>query len=159
MSAAVVSASNVSVKLTADVAADQLAGTARHEITTSPAPGTNSGQINVAITRTLSVSSGAPQTIDLTAIPDMGGFVTNMTFLTHWLFENKSLVVGQDFTIGGGSNAIIGAQPDPVKPIGGWVGGARPDAGWTVDGTHKNILVSVAAGSNVPGKLTIYGRA
>jgi hypothetical protein len=157
MPIATVSNPNVSASLSADVAADQLAGTVRHAVADTPAAGTNAGEINVAVSRNVTVTSGANQTIDLTALPDAAGSNRTLVSMTHWAFENQSDIAGQIFTIGGGANPAI-ATGEVVNPSGGFVMKCDPLNGQTIDATHKNILISVAAGSNVPGVLTVWGR-
>jgi len=135
-----------------------LSGTVKHEKSVSVPVGTGAGKANIVVQRDVTVTSGAPLTIDLTSVADVSGTVQAFAVMTHWAVENLSNNVGEDFTAGGGANPVIAADPETIQAVGGHTYKACPGAGRPVAGGTKNFQLSVATGVNVPGRLTIIGR-
>lgn len=149
----------VSAQLSINVAAGPLSGTVRQ---TYGGPtltiGSTAGQINRKHSVDFAVTAGTPYTLDLTALTDLNGAAMSFSFWTHLLIENESTTTGQDMTVGGGTNGVFTADPVPIQANGGGRMWLNPNPGVTVDGTHKIIQITVAAGTAVAGKLTIFGR-
>jgi hypothetical protein len=76
------------------------------------------------------------------------------------LVENDSTVAGQDMTIGGGTHPISATDSGFAQANGGVHLMWNPNPGYAVTGgTADTVTIAVAAGTNVPGKITILGRS
>jgi hypothetical protein len=147
------------VQLSAVIASGRLSGTVLHQYNGPPiAFGTAVGQVNLCATVDFTVTSGTPYTLDLTALTDAGGSAITFGHLTHLQLENMSVTTGQDFTLGGGTNGVFTAAPNVIAANGGLWFLANPSPGVLVDSTHKIISISVAVGTGVSGRLTLFGR-
>ena len=149
------------LRLSAGFASGAVSGGANFRSEVPYVVGSSAGQVGFIIVVQLSVvAPGTPTVIDLTSVRDIGGnLVTTMGHLTHWALANQSNTTGEDMTAGGGSNPVIAAEAEVCPAKGGITGKAFPNPGKTVDGTHKNFQVAIAAGANVPGLLMLWGRA
>ncbi|HEX8323477.1 MAG TPA: hypothetical protein VF595_06135 [Tepidisphaeraceae bacterium] len=106
----------------------------------------------------LTIMSGVPTVIDLTALVNEENAAFGFTTIEALKITNLSKQPGEDVTVGGGTNPVIAAQ-QPLKAV------AR-DGGTTlylitpitVDGTHKLLQITAAAGTAVAAVLTILGR-
>jgi hypothetical protein len=159
--AAILSNPVVQAQIGADVVAGLLAGKANLAYR-SPAilVGTGAGKVDRIYVATLAVTTGAPQDIDLTAVVDPSGVSIAFAFVTHIVLWNLSTTAGQDFTLGGAaSNPIFAAIPTVARANGGIIMIGDPNPGITVDGTHKNLRVAVAAGTAVAASLLVMGRS
>lgn len=146
-------------RFSADILFAALAGTVSKSFDLSILFGTADGKINAIIARDLLLTSGAAQTIDLTTgALDPAGQAVAMDTYCGYLLINGSATPGEDVSVGGGSNAIFAAEPIPIQAASGFAYRLNPGVGTTVDGTHKNFKADIAAGTNVPVSLLIFGR-
>lgn len=146
-------------RVSSEFVAAAIRGTVAHESSKSITIGTADGGADVLVHRDVSVTNAAPLTIDLTAVQDVSGAVRAMVDFVGWKFENLSDTAGEDFTIGGGANPVIPADGEVVQAKGGRAEKFYPNLGRPVAGGTKNFLIAVAAGVNVPGRLTLVGRS
>jgi hypothetical protein len=128
-----------------------------HSAALTPAVGGSAGQVNKIYSAAFTVTTGTPLSIDLTALTDPLGAALNFTNVAAILISNDSVVAGQDFSVGGGTNGLFTAAPNIIAANGGMYLLANPNPGITVDGTHKIITITVAAGTGVGGKITVLG--
>jgi hypothetical protein len=113
-----------------------------HTNTSTPTVGASAGQVNRLYQAAFTVaSSGSPTSIAIEV-------------------SNDSITPGEDMTLFGGTNGLVAtgtlvlkAGTDPGAICHKW-----GSAGVTVDGTHKIVQITIAAGTNVTGKITILGR-
>lgn len=159
MPAILASILNVVASLKGGFRVGTVSGTANHEYTKEVAYAAVpvAGQVDVEVSTELLVTTGTPQVIDLTAVRDAGGVLVALGHLTHWLVTNESTTAGQDVSYGGGSNPVLPADTIVLPPTGGMRMGVHP-TGVVVDGTHKNFQVTVAAGTNIKVRVTLWGR-
>jgi len=76
------------------------------------------------------------------------------------LVENDSTTAGQDMTIGGGTHPVSATDSGTAQANGGVWLMWNPNPGYAVSaGSADTITVTVAAGTNVAGKITILGRS
>lgn len=130
-----------------------------HRIAKAPSIGTAAGNVNKLYVASLTVDTGTPVSLDLTALTDPLGGTINFAKVFSIMVENLSTTTGQDITIGGGANAVIAARADtPIGPNGCYDHIVRPNPGHTVDATHKVLTVAVAAGTGVGFVVSILGR-
>lgn len=85
-------------------------------------------------------ASGSPTSIDLTSLTDAYGVAISFTTVKHLLICNNDGT--NAVTVGGGTNGLFSALP---SLIGG--GAYNLTTNFTVDGTHKIILITPAAGT------------
>jgi len=115
------------------------------------------GQMNAAVAVDVQVVNNAtPYVIDLTNVRDLSGNTVIFAHLTQWVVQNLSATPGQDVTPGGGANPAIPA--DTAIPAGDFTAKSTNNPGTVVDPTHKNFQLAVAAGVNVPVRVTLWGR-
>lgn len=157
-----VTLSNPSIiaQIVADIVSGRLSGNVRHAYSGPTLTiGSGAGQIQKIVTVDFTVSAGTPLDYDLTAIDDPGGSAISFSFLTHLMIENLSTTAGQDMSLGAGANPVYAtADAGVIQANGGVSFKATPNPGVTIDATHKTIRITVAAGTNVQGRLTLIGR-
>jgi hypothetical protein len=132
-----------------------------HTNTSTPTVGASAGQVNRLYQAAFTVaSSGSPTSIDLTTLVDIDGTTINLASVYAIEVSNDSITPGEDMTLFGGTNGLVAtgtlvlkAGTDPGAICHKW-----GSAGVTVDGTHKIVQITIAAGTNVTGKITILGR-
>lgn len=130
-----------------------------HTVSLSLPVGTSAGDVNIEYYRPIAVSVGTPLVLDLTNLTDPLGNSISMSVVTAILLSNESTTTGQDLTLGGGTHPLFAAMPVPAQAGGGAVGVLAPASGFAVvSGTSNTLQVTAAAGSGVPGRLTILGR-
>lgn len=121
--------------------------------------GTASGNVNLAYSGNVSVVSGTPLVIDLTALTNPDGGAVSFTNVLAVKLTNNGTAAGT-LTMGGGTNPVFGAFP--VAAQGGTNGtgvtGFYSPNGITVAGGSSNNLQIVSSAGTVPGSLTILGR-
>lgn len=132
----------------------------------SPGVGAAVGQVSAVYAIEGTVSSGSPVTIDVTSLTDpAGNAIPSLARVLGFCIENLSVTAGQIITLAGGaSNPLFSdqmtLQPNTDSfPVGGTGAIWNPAPGYAVDSTHKTIMVSVAAGSNVRYNLALFGNA
>lgn len=135
----------------------------------SPAPGIGSGAGNASgfYSNTLTVTSGTPYTLDVTSgslfVDPLGNPIT-AGHVIGVKVANLSVTSGQDLTIGGGSNPVLGsvlgfAQAGDVSADPGFFMLYANNPGFAVSGSAKILQVTAAAGTNVPFVLTMFTRS
>jgi hypothetical protein len=138
-----------------------------HPITSTPNVGATAGSVNKLYQASFTIVNNAtPTAIDLTSLTDIDGTTINLANVYAIEISNDSPNTGEDITHGGGTNGLYTVSPN-VLP-GGIAGGGALDPsgiiikygtiGKTVDATHKILTLATAAGTNVPGRITILGR-
>lgn len=125
--------------------------------------GAAAGQVSNAYCTLLSITSGAPQTLDMTSLVDALGNAINFARVQGLVAVNFSQTPGQDLTIqGGGTNPLFGdirtvmagsgaSIPGGVEQVFNW------SPGWAVSGAAKTVKYSVAAGTAVQIGVAILG--
>jgi hypothetical protein len=150
---------SISAGISATIESGLLSGTITHRpAAQSPSVGTNAGNVNLIYSADFTVTSGSPLSLDLSSIADAAGNVVTFGHITHFLAENRSTNTAEIMSLFGGTNGVFTADPKPLQANGGLSFMANPNPGVTIDGTHKIVTVTVAAGTSVPGRLTIIGR-
>lgn len=128
-------------------------------LSSSPAVGSSAFNVNKVISQAFSITSGTPFTIDLNAATDPLGGSVSMSVVTDIILQNLSVTAGEDMTLGGAvSNFIIGALPVLAKGQPQGSGICLRGIELAVDGTHKILEVTIAAGTAVAGQITVMGR-
>lgn len=135
-----------------------LNGSVTTERSESPAVGNAAGQLEFAVARNVTIATGVPLDIDLTAVADAAGNVVAFAKLCGWLLLNDSAVAGENLVIGGGANPIIAAAGPTARPLGASMETMTLN-GIVVDATHKTFRVAAAAGAAVNGRLVLFGRS
>jgi hypothetical protein len=130
-----------------------------HTVNPSLPVGSSSGSVDIEYHTPVTVSSGSPLVLDLTNLTDPLGNAITFAVVTAILLTNDSTTTTNDLSLGGGTHPLIATCPLPAQASGGAVAFLAPAAGLTVSsGSTNNLQISAAAGSAVPGKLTILGR-
>jgi hypothetical protein len=131
-----------------------------HQPNTALGAGNTGGSIDGCFSGPFTVSAGTPLTISVTSINDALGNPITFVHVTSVLVENDSTTAGQNFTVGGGTHPVLGTDQGSAQANGGAFLVLNPNPGYSVvSGTSDTLQISVAAGTNVPGKLTILGRS
>jgi hypothetical protein len=147
--------------LTAQVSTGTALSSATATVNHTPAKalvaGTSATQISKIHSARYLVTTGTPLSIDLTSVTDPVGASLNFGFVSRILISNASTTAGQNATVLGGTNGLVAASPFTLGP-GGHLKVDLGDQEITVDGTHKIITVTLAAGTNVPIDVTVMGR-
>ncbi|MDP9175548.1 MAG: hypothetical protein M3O30_17030 [Planctomycetota bacterium] len=122
--------------------------------------GSTPGNVDRCYAAPFTVSAGTPLTINVSTALDPLQNTTGMLHVSAILIENDSTVAGQDMTIGGGTHPISTTDNATAQANGGAHLMWNPNPGYTVTaGAADTVTISVAAGANVPGKITILGRS
>jgi hypothetical protein len=130
-----------------------------HQPNISLGAGSTAGNVNACFSESFTVSNGSPLTINLASANDPLGNALSIVHVTSVLVENDSTTAGQDFTIGGGTHPVLGTDQGTAQANGGAFFVFNPNPGYSVvGGTSDTLQISVAAGTNVAGKVTIFGR-
>ena len=158
-----ISSPKVSLQMTAGVTDSLAYPLATYQVNFQPAFnvsfGTGAGQANLAYTAAFTVTNGTPLVLDINALVD-AVFQTSQSFfrMLGYGVENDSLTAGQDFTVGGGSNPISPTDVNLCKANGGAILVWNPNPGYVMNSSTAHLLqITVAAGTTVPGKITIFG--
>ena len=126
----------------------------------SLAAGNSAGNVDRCYAATFAVTAGTPLTINLATALDPLGNPMGIVHVTAVLVENDSTTAGQDFTVGGGTHAVLGSDQFTAQANGGAAMIANPNPGYAVTvGSADTLTVSVASGAAVPGKITVLGRS
>jgi hypothetical protein len=130
-----------------------------HTVNPSLPVGSGSGSVNLEYHTPVTVTSGSPLVLDLTNLTDPLGNAIAFAVVTAILLTNDSTTTGNDLSLGGGTTPLVATCPLPAQAAGGAVAVLAPAAGLTVtSGSTNKLQIAAAAGSAVPGKLTILGR-
>lgn len=144
--------------LVADLASGQLGGQVALRYAKGLTFGTAAGNVNAIVARDLVIATGTPFTVDLTAAVDPAGNTVAFGHLTHWMLQNLSAQAGEDLTFFGGTNGVMAALPMPCRANGGNLHHADPNPGIAIDGAHKIVQITAAAGAAVAARLLLLGR-
>lgn len=127
--------------------------------------GNSAGQVNQAYPHTLAITSGTPYTINLSTGTDQAGNTIGMVHVAMVLVVNLSTTTGQDFTIGGGTDPVLGTDQLTCKAAAITPGSPNvatfldQQTGYSVvASTSDTLKIVVAAGTAVPGAIIVLGR-
>jgi hypothetical protein len=122
--------------------------------------GNTAGNVDRCFSESFTVSAGSPLTVNLSSAADPLGNAVGIVHVTSVLVENDSSTAGQDFTVGGGTHPVLGTDQGTAQANGGAFLVTNPNPGYSVVASASDTLqISVASGTNVPGKVTILGRS
>jgi hypothetical protein len=148
--------------LTSSTGSSTTATTINHATANTPVVGAGAGQVNKIYDAQLAiVAAGTPQSLDLTSgLFDPQGNALVFTKVNQIKISNLSVTPGEDITPFGGTNGLMatGTAKLLAGPTPGSITYDFGTTGITVDGTHKILLLTSAAGSNVPVKVTVIGQ-
>lgn len=131
-----------------------------HTPSTPLSVGNAVGQVDIAVEKSFTVTSGTPFTYNVSTGLDPFGATAGMVHVSAVIVENDSTTGGQTMTIGGGTHSVLGSDSYTAQPNGGVVAIVNPNPGYVVaGGSTDTITISVASGTAVAGKLTILGRS
>ncbi len=151
--------SAITVALSGGAAPAVASANVQHSVAQTLTVGASAGQVSKVYSASLLVSTGTPASLDLTTgLFDPLGVALVFTKVSAIHINNLSTTVGQNLTIGGGTNGLFTASPNTCDANGGEWFIASPTAQITVDGTHKIITITAAAGTNVPYNITVIGQ-
>lgn len=147
-------------QLTAGAAPAVIASQVNHQPNVSIGPGNTAGNVDRCFCEPFTVTAGTPLTVNVASATDPMGNALGIVHVTSVLVENDSTTAGQDFTVGGGTHPVLGTDQGTAQANGGVFCVVNPSPGYSVvSGTSDTLQISVAAGTNVPGKITIFGRS
>lgn len=150
---------NISAVLTGGAAPAPVTSNVNESLNESLTVGAAAFNVNCVYSAPFTVTNGTPKTWDLTSITDALGNALVFTNVTAIAVKNLSVTSGQDMTLGGAiSNSILTAFPVVMAAQPQLSGLALCGIELTVDGTHKILELTVAAGTAVAGQITIFGR-
>jgi hypothetical protein len=122
--------------------------------------GNSAGNVDRCFCEPFTVTAGTPLTVNVSSATDPMGNALGMLHVTSVLVENDSTTGGQDFTVGAGTHPVLGTDQGTAQANGGVFCVVNPNPGYAVvSGTSDTLQISVASGTNVPGKITILGRS
>jgi hypothetical protein len=150
----------IKATLTAGAVPAPIGSLVSHAPTFSLAAGNSAGNVDRCYSASFTITTGTPLTINVASAFDPLGSALGMIHVTSVLVENDSATAGQDMTIGGGANPVLGTYLGIAQANGGVDFSCNPNPGFTVAGGSADTLtITVAAGTSVPGKITILGRS
>jgi hypothetical protein len=116
--------------------------------------------VDRCFSESFTVTAGTPLTINVSSATDPIGSALGMVHVTSVVVENDSTTAGQDFTVGAGTHPVLGTDQGTAQANGGVFCVLNPNPGYSVvSGTSDTLQISVASGTNVAGKITIFGRS
>ena len=122
--------------------------------------GNTAGNVDRCFSESFTVTAGTPLTINVSSATDPIGSALGMVHVTSVVVENDSTTAGQDFTVGAGTHPVLGTDQGTAQANGGVFCVLNPNPGYSVvSGTSDTLQISVASGTNVAGKITIFGRS
>lgn len=131
----------------------------QQNLTFTPATGNGVGGWDRCYSTLITVTHGTPLVINLTSGLDPLGNALVILHLMAVELSNGSTTSGQDFSMGGGTNPV-NSDVRSVPANGGWDLWQLGSIGLViVPSTNDQITITVAAGTAVPGQLTIFGRS
>jgi len=97
---------------------------------------------------TLTIVSGTPQTVDLTAMTDAGGNAVTFNDIAAIVIVNTGTTTGANISISGTHPAVAGTFIPVLTPGGGTFAVADPTSSLgVVSGTSNQITLTCASGS------------
>lgn len=150
----------VKAQLSSGAAPALVAAQVNHSPNFGVGAGNTTGNVDRCYSTAFTVSAGTPLTINLTTALDPMQNAVGMLHVSGILVENDSTTSGQDMTIGGGTHPISATDSGLAQANGGVHLMWNPSPGYAVtSGSADTVTITVAAGTNVPGKITILGRS
>ena len=150
----------IKCQLTAGAVPAVVTSQVNHQPNISIGAANTAGNVDRCFSEPFTVTSGTPLTISLVTALDPLGTAVGAVHVTSVLVENDSTTAGQDFTVGGGTHPVLGSDQGTAQANGGVFFLINPNPGYSVvSGTSDTLQISVAAGTNVPGKVTILARS
>jgi hypothetical protein len=147
-------------QLTAGAAPAVISSQVNHQPNISIGAGNSAGNVDRCFSESFTVTAGTPLTVNVSSATDPIGNALGMLHVTSVLVENDSTTAGQDFTVGAGTHPVLGTDQGTAQANGGVFCVVNPSPGYSVvSGTSDTLQVSVASGTNVPGKITVFGRS
>lgn len=152
----------ISASLSASSGAAANTANIQDSSTVTPTVGSSAGNVNKIYSAQLTIAdSSTPQTLDLTSLTDpLGNAIVFGTIYAIKATIASDTTAGHDLLVGGAASNSVLTLVDPV------LAGTDPgcllikygSAGKTVDATHKNLKIAIAAGLNVLVNVTIIGK-
>jgi hypothetical protein len=147
-------------QLTGGAAPAVVTSLVNHQPNVALGSGNSAGNVDQCLSEPFTVSAGSPLTINLSSATDPLGGALAFAHVSGVLVENDSTTAGQDFTVGGGTHPVLGTDQGTAQANGGAFFVINPNPGYSVvSGTSDTLQISVASGTNVPGKITVLGRS
>jgi hypothetical protein len=153
---------NVQLKcqITSGAAPAIITSQVNHQPNISIGAANTAGNVDRCFCEPFNVTAGTPLTVNVSSATDPMGNALGIVHVTSVLVENDSTTAGQDFTVGGGTHPVLGTDQGTAQANGGVFCVVNPNPGYSVvSGTSDTLQVSVASGTNVAGKITIFGRS
>jgi hypothetical protein len=151
---------SLKTQLTSGASPAVVASQVNHSPVFTPGAGNTPGNVDRCYAASFQVSAGTPLTVNLGTALDPLQNPIGLVHVSAILVENDSTTSGQDFTIGGGTHPISATDSGTAQANGGVWMMWNPNPGYTVaTGSADTVTITVAAGTNVPGKITILGRS
>jgi hypothetical protein len=120
--------------------------------------GSGAGHVNTCISEAATITTGTPCTMNVVSGLDPLGNAAGMFRVTCVVVENNSVTTGQIITVGAGTHPVLGSDQFIVQPNGGTGCVCNPNPGYLVTGGSADVVtLTVAAGTAVPFKITIFG--
>lgn len=162
LSAPGISAS-ISGSATSSTSFPKQTGGSQHSVAVNYNVAGGAGNVDTLYQASFTVTSGTPLSINLATALDVLGVALGDVDIVGLLIENDSATAGQDFTVGSGTDPALGTQSYLVQAnttsgSPGFVCVNFPLGLATTSGTSNLLQITVAAGTNVPGKISILGR-
>jgi hypothetical protein len=160
----VLSNPSLSITLKAQLTSGSSPAVVASQVSHSPSgaisAGNSAGSTDRCYSTSFQVTAGTPLTINLTTAFDPMQNAIGMVHVCGILLENDSTTTGQDMTIGGGTHPLSASDSGLAQAKGGIYLMWNPNPGYTVtSGSADTVTITVASGTNVPGKITIFGRS
>jgi len=147
-------------QLTAGASPAVVTSQVNHQPNIAIGTGNTAGNVDRCFSESFTVTAGTPLTINVSSATDPIGSALGMVHVTSVVVENDSTTAGQDFTVGAGTHPVLGTDQGTAQANGGVFCVLNPNPGYSVvSGTSDTLQVSVASGTNVAGKITIFGRS
>jgi len=168
MATVIGSAANISVSTNVP-ATNGTSGFAIPAVTAKQSPtinlviGSSAGNVQKVAMIQGTVTSGTPYTFNVYSGDDVFGNVLNMAAVSRIVLVNQSVTSGQNLTLGGGTDPVMGSGCSIICGAGsatdqGTVAVSNPAEFTVVASTSDTITITAAAGTNVPFTLLILGR-
>jgi len=147
-------------QLTAGASPAVVTSQVNHQPNIAIGTGNTAGNVDRCFSESFTVTAGTPLTINVSSATDPIGSALGMVHVTSVVVENDSTTAGQDFTVGAGTHPVLGTDQGTAQANGGVFCVLNPNPGYSVvSGTSDTLQISVASGTNVAGKITIFGRS
>jgi hypothetical protein len=151
---------SLKAQLTAGASPAVVASQVNHSPTFTIGAGNTAGNADRCYSAPFTITAGTPLTVNLSTALDPMQTAIGMLHVSAILVENDSTTAGQDFTIGSGTHPLSATDSGTAQANGGVYLMWNPNPGYAVTtGSADTLTLTVANGTNVPGKITILGRS